>query len=730
MFLKFPHIKQLDSNDCGPTCLRIIAKRYKKSVSSNTINNHTNSRQGTNLEDLKEQAKKLGFNATYDLISLDQVKQRLKGPAIIFWNQNHYVVIYKITRTKVHISDPASGLLSLTYEEFLNSWAQQTTNNIPQGIIMFLESTLDINKLPKFKVEYHFNFKFIYKYLKEYKSQLLQVAYSLLLASIIQLIIPFLTQIIVDFGIVGKNQSVIYIIAAAQLALLISSTSVEFVRSWALIHVSSMINIKIISDFLKKLMQLPISFFDSKTTGDLIQRIKDHKRVEEFITEHLLKSIFAIFSIVIFLSILYIYNFWVFLIIFIGSTIEIGCVFFFINKRKIHEEHNFFLTAKDSEKLFELMTSMQEIKLNNIEDNKRLEWEKLQTEIFNMNIKKLKITHLEQGFSRFFNYSQQSLVIFYTAISVFHNQMTLGTMVTIIFILGQLNTPITQLINFVISANYAKISLTRLVEIHRLENEVKSSNLILLNEEQSRKTILLDNVSFSYSNRKNSNVLNNISLEIPQGKTTAIVGTSGSGKTTLLKILLRIYDNYTGEIKVGDKNLDYYDISSWRSTCGAVLQDSYIFSDTIKNNIVLGDQYDPLRLDTACILANIYEYVNSQPLKYETKLGRTGIGLSQGQKQRILIARIFYKNPSYLFLDEATNSLDAQNELEIVKNLETYFKNKTVIIVAHRLSTVKNADKIVVLDKGRISEIGNHDSLILEKGKYYKLIKNQLELGT
>ena len=573
-------------------------------------------------------------------------------------------------------------------------------------------------------------FRFLTSYLKPYRKLLIQLLLGFLMGSVIQLILPFLTQSVVDVGINNQDIPFIYLVLIAQLFLFISRMSVEFLRSWILLHISTRINISIISDFLSKLMKLPLGFFDTKMVGDIMQRIEDHQRVERFLTAQSISILFSVFSLVIFAIVLLIYSLKIFLIFLLGSILYFAWVYLFMHKRRQLDYKKFAQLSDNQSKLIQLIQGMQEIKLNNYETEKRWEWERIQARLFRVNVKGLSLEQYQDAGSVFINETKNILITIVAATSVIGGSITLGMMLAIMYIIGQLNTPLKQLIRFMHSAQDAKISLERLSEIHEKEDEeipgVPKSTILPEN-----KTISITNVSFRYDGPRSPQVLKNIDLEIFDKKTTAIVGTSGSGKTTLLKLLLGFYLPDDGEIKIGGTRLQNYSQKLWRQKCGVVLQDGYIFSDTIARNIAVSNEgIDKERLLHAVHLSNIQDYVENLPLGYNTKIGQEGVGLSQGQKQRILIARAIYKNPEYLFFDEATNALDAKNEKTIMENLASFSKGKTVIVVAHRLSTVKNADQIIVLDKGEIVEKGKHDELIKLKGNYYNLVKDQLELGS
>ncbi len=716
----FPFIKQLDSQDCGIACLRMLVKYYtNNTLDEESLKNLDITKQGVTISELKATSELLGFTTMVVKLNYDNMVQNVNLPAIFFWNQNHFIIVNKIQNDKVYISDPAFGKTYYRKEEFLKGWTQ--ANN--EGLILLLEPTEKLKNLTIKKKTKKRNLSYISKYLKSHKTQLLLIAITLLLSSIIELITPFFTQKIIDKGVFLKNISFIYIVLLAQIIVYLSRICLEFYRSWLFIHISSRISFSIISDFLIKLMQLPIHFFNSKNIGDLTQRIQDHKRIEEFLSKDLIQTVFSFFSIIIYSGVLLYFNLNIFLVVIITSIVELVWILSFLEKIRINDYKDFTLQSKDNNKIYELINAIQEIKLNNLEEKKTNQWQEIQKSIYLNNIEKLKINQKYESY-RFINFFQTISVIFIASIAVMQKELTIGSMLSIMFILGGLSVPINQVINFILQYQLVKVSFERLNEIHNKQNEENISEIKRINEIQN---IKLENINFSYTNK--NIVLSNINLLIPKNKTTAIVGVSGSGKTSLLKLILKFHKPQEGDIYVGENNLESLNNQFWREKCGVILQDSFIFSDTISYNIALDENTDEDKLLQAIKLANIEDFVEKLPLKLKTVIGSEGIGISHGQRQRILIARVIYKNPDYLFFDEATNSLDAENEKIIVKHIDTYFKNKTKIIVAHRLSTVKNADQIIVLDKGEIIENGNHESLIKKKGKYFKLIQNQLELG-
>ncbi len=731
----FPYYKQLDAMDCGPTCLRMIAKYYGHNISLDYLRNKSQyGKEGVSLLGLADTADSIGLKSIGAKLTYEQLINDAPLPAILLWDQYHYVILTpQSNKHKLVIADPAKGRVTLTKEEFLQHWISTTENGIGKGIALLIESTPafkeqdfeDIGETLKRKI----GWRYLFNYLVDNKAALFQIMLGMLIGSFIQLIFPYLTQSIVDTGINTQNLNFIKIVLAAQLMLLFSQTIVDFIRSRILLHVSIRINLSLLSDFWSKLLKLPMQFFDRKHPGDIMQRIEDHRRIQNFLTGTALDTLFSMMTLIIFSFVLLQYNTTVFIIFAAGSALYLIWILFFLKYRKLLDYKRFAIAAKENNATMQLVFGMQEIKLNNAENTFRWAWEGLQGELFRVNLKNLSLNQYQQIGAFFINQGKNIFITFLVAQLVVEGKLTLGAMLAVQYILGQLNSPVEQLIGFSKQAQYAKISLERLNDIHTLEDEEplqKQFNHYLPSEHD----IVFKNLSFTYPGAGNEPVLKNINLTIPQGKVTAIVGMSGSGKTTLIKLLLRFYDSYKGDIFLGNANFRTISPKFWRSLIGSVIQDNFMFNDNIRKNIAVTDEkVDEEKLINACRTANILSYVESLPLGFYTKLGAEGHGISGGQRQRLAIARAVYKNPQFIFFDEATNSLDANNEKVILENLQEFFQGKTVIVAAHRLSTVKNADKIIVIDNGEIIEEGIHSDLIARKGKYYELVKNQLELG-
>lgn len=728
---KFPFVRQRDSMQCGSACLQMICSYFGKEYSPLFFSEicHVTT-EGVSMLGIKEAAKHIGLCATSGYIKIEGLQNK-NLPCILHWNQNHFVVLYKVKKgSKFFVADPGKGLTSYNIEEFKKCWIETVSNKEEKGIAMFFEPTSSFyDKKGNCEDNLRMSFRFIFNYINRYRSYILQIIWGLLVGCAFQLILPFLTQSIVDVGIKTQDIGFIWLILIGQLMLTFSRTAVDFIRRWLLLHISMRINISLVSDFFIKLLQLPMSFFDTKLMGDLMQRMGDHNRVQDFLTSKALNVFFSALSFIVFGIVLFLYNNFIFIVFLLCSILYGGWIMVFLNRRKILDYELFEKQAENNNKTYQFITTMQEIKLQDCEQRRRWEWEDVQADMFKVQMKSLKLQQTQEAGSIFINEIKNIIITVLSATAVIHGDMTLGMMLAVQYIIGQLNSPVEQLMAFIYALQDVKISLERINEIHTTGNEEDSNRTITTHKDKSG-GLSFSKACFKYDFHSPKYTLEDINIHIPEGKVTAIVGASGSGKTTLVKLMLGYYLLNDGDLFICGNNIRNINLKWWRRQCGVVMQDGVIFSESIARNIAVDDgEIDVERLGKAAEIACIKDYIMSLPLKFNTKIGRDGVGLSQGQKQRILIARAVYKNPDYIFLDEATNALDAKNERAIVENLDKFYKGKTVVVVAHRLSTVKNADQIIVLDNGRIVETGNHDSLTAKQGAYYNLVRNQLELG-
>lgn len=725
---KFPFYRQLDYKDCGPTCLRMIAKFHGKTFSREFLREKAGiTRMGVNMGGIADAAEAIEMRTLGMRIALDSLVKEAPTPFIVPWRQKHFVVVYKTTKDKIFVADPANGLLAYKHEEFLSAWTNTTDKN---GFVLLLEPNANFYKQNE-QISNGKSFSFLLPYLTPYKRIIYQLFLGLLVGLIIQFTLPFLTQSVIDVGVNNRDIPFIYLILIAQLVLFISQTLVNLFRDWIMLHINGRFHIKMVSDFLFKMLKLPINFFDTRNTGEHLQRIADHRRVQNFISSQTVTTLYSIMLFAVFSGVLAYYNLTIFLVFIVSALLYLGWIFFFLKKRAELDFKRFDEMSQSQSSLVQIINGVREVKVNNSQRKNRWKWEQVQISLFKTSMSSLKLAHTQSLGSNFINELKNIFITFLSATAVVKGDITLGMMLSIQYIVGQLNGPLSNFIGFIQLWQDAKISLERLNQVHSLEDE-DDKNTKKTQQLPTEKTIVFKNLSFQYGSKSSEMVLKNLSFTIPEGKTTAIVGASGSGKTTLIKLLLKFYAPTSGNVFVGNTNLLDINNDYWRRSCGAVLQETFIFNDTIAGNISESEQgelMDNEKLNNAVYVSNIEEFVNRLPNKLNTDLGTSGIRLSGGQQQRLMIARAVYKNPEYIFFDEATSSLDANNEKTIMEKLNSFLKNKTSIIVAHRLSTVRNADNIIVLDNGEIVEQGTHAQLTDKKGAYYQLVKNQLELG-
>jgi len=715
--------------DCGPVCLKMISKYYGKDYSLNFFRKICHlDKEGVSIGKLTDACEVLGLETMRLRISLNELNELCHPPCILHWNHDHFVVLIEIKKASKEyiIADPGHGIIKISRKDFIKSWVNGSDD---KGIAFLLAPTDAFYKSNLDETPKKSNWEYVLSYIKKYKKHLIQLSLGVFFGNLLSLCFPFLTQILVDEGVVGKNLSIIILVILSQFVLYIGEMMIELIRGWLLLHVSTRVSISIVSDFLMKIMHLPIKFFDTKSTGDITQRIQDHERIEDFLTGSSINAIFSISNILLLSLVILIYSSTIFIIFIILSLVSISWIFLFLKKRKFYDYVKFQHLKESQDVIFELINGMQEIKLNACEDSKKDQWEKVQVDLFNLHSKTLKLEQFQNVGFKFINHVKNLLITYVASVEVVSGDMSLGMLLSVSYIIGQASAPLNQLIPFFRSLQDTRISLDRLNEIHSLKNEQKPQ--CQNSKKYIKGELKIENLSFRYGGPRSPLILNNINMIIPEGKITAIVGTSGSGKTTLLKLLLRFYEPTAGKIFLNGNDFSEINQEDWRKESGIVMQSGFIFSDTIENNIAMGTQKNekPNKIEYAANIANIKDFIEATPLRYKTKLGNSGGGISMGQQQRILIARAVYKDPKYIFFDEATSALDANNERVIIENLNQFFKGKTVLIIAHRLSTVKHADQIVVLENGCITETGNHDELVKNKGDYYNLVKNQLELG-
>ena len=720
---RFPVDYQMDSQDCGPACLKIIAKYFGRFYSLQYLRDRCGiTKQGVSLENLSTGAESLGLRTLAIKCTLDDIINKIPFPAILFWRDSHFIVVYHANKKYIWVSDPAKGRIKYTHEDFKAGWYKKGET---LGVLLAIEPTIDFKRSKVEKEIEKNSFISILRYFIPYKNSFATIFFIMLVVTLLQGMLPFISKAVIDVGIKSSDINFINMVLIGNISILVSITIFNVIRDWILMHITSRVNIALISDYLIKLMKLPVTFFENKLLGDILQRARDHERIRNFIMNNSLSLIFSILTFIIFGIILLTYNPIIFYIFLGGSILYVAWVLLFLRIRKRLDWEYFELVSQDQSYWVETVSAIQDIKIYNYERYRRWKWEEIQARLYKVNKRVLNITNMQKLGAQFIANIKNMAIVFFCASAVIKGDITFGIMISTQFIIGMLNGPLTQFISFIVSAQYAKISFLRMNEIKQLKDEEELLSIGTTSILPEKRDITLSNIIFQYS-PNSPVVLKNIFLTIPQNKITAIVGGSGSGKSTLLKLLVRLYKPTAGEIKMGNMNIASINLHTWRNLCGVVMQDGKLFNDTILANIVLDDEHiDYERLHKVCRMAQIAKEINGMPKGYETMIGERGRGISGGQKQRLLIARALYKEPDFLFLDEATNSLDVINEKKIVEALNAAFKDRTVIVVAHRLSTIRNADQIIVLHQGRIAEIGNHENLMTKKGEYFKLVSSQ-----
>ena len=731
VIMKFRLVRQKDSMQCGVACLAMVCGAFGREYSLSSLSRYCfATAEGVSMLGISEAAERLGLRTVTAKVTVESLISAPK-PCILHWNQNHFTVLYKVSRDgkRFYIADPAKGKIAYSAEEFKSRWLSNGAGSEPKGVAMFFQTTDEFfSSEEEGDASERRSFRFLMGYVRQYRKYFIQIVAGLLLGSMMQLVMPFMTQAIVDVGINRSDIGFIWLILLGEMMIVLGRTATDFIRRWLMMHISMRINISLVSDFFIKLLKLPMSFFDTKLMGDLMQRMGDHGRVQSFLTSQTLGIAFSMLNFVVFGVVLFVYDKIIFSVFLAGSAVYGLWSASFLKRRKVLDYELFEKQSVNQNKTYQFITSMQEIKLQDCERRRRWEWEDVQADLFVVQMKSLRLQQAQEAGSIFINEVKNILITVLAATAVINGHITLGAMLAIQYIVGQLNSPVAQLMGFLYSLQDVKISLERINEIHEGRNEESVENNVM--EFKADRSIEISDVEFKYDPHGLKNIIDGVSFKVPEGKMTAIVGASGSGKTTLIKLMLGYYTVMGGSVKVSGEDINRYNMRWWRRQCGVVMQDGVVFSESIARNIAVDDgDVDRDRLERSARIACIDEYVKGLPLGYDTIIGRDGTGLSQGQRQRILIARAVYKNPSFIFLDEATNSLDAENERMIVENLADFYRGRTVVVVAHRLSTVRNADNIVVLDHGRVVESGNHDALIRNKGAYYNLVKHQLELG-
>ncbi|MEE1298103.1 MAG: peptidase domain-containing ABC transporter [Muribaculaceae bacterium] len=721
---KIKAFRQLEHSDCGITCIRIIAYFYGVDIPLKFLRSICDiSRVGISIRDILSATKKIGFEANAVKVSAEDIL-KMPLPAILYWENKHYIVLYKIKNNKFYIADPGRGKLILDNEEFLNSWLYG--NSMGLAIVLApKEEFYNIDFGIKDSSESGL-FKLAKKSISKHLKRFIAVIVLSIVVMLADMITPLIFQSTIDEGIEGKDINLVWVLCLSQFLIFIGYSLSDNVINIILTKTGLKVSIDMMNEYLSKLISFPISFFDRKVNSDFIQKIEDQNRIKNFLIDFPSSAFLTGINIVVFSAMLIYYNYIIFLILLAATFLGFLWTKTFLQKRENIDYSYFYYSSNNRNNIYELINGMQEIKINNAHNIRIAKWKETQLKINELSFKTVLLKMLVNGGNSVLSRIKDIIITGACATLVIKGNMSVGEMMTISYITGRLSSPFSYILNSLNTMQDATMSYERIDEIINKPLDNKSK----YKEHDNIQSIIFSNVSFKYPGSYSPYVLKDINITIPQGKVTAIVGCSGSGKSTLLKLMLGFYIPQKGDIYAGKYNMSDIDTDNWISRCGVVMQNGFIFSGTILENIALSDSKPDInRVKYVTNLACINEFIDTLPMGYHTKIGVTGVELSGGQKQRILIARAVYKNPSFIFLDEATNALDAKNERVIVENLNEFYKGRTVVIVAHRLSTVKNADNIIVLEGGRVAETGNHESLIAQRGAYFNLVRNQLELG-
>lgn len=734
--MKYRVIMQHDSMQCGAACLLSVCHFYGRSGMS--LEQMTEmcgvGRDGVSIYDLNKAARRLGFETLCAKLTLSDLLD-ITLPCILFWNASHFVVLFEARGGRYVIGDPALGVVERSEAEVSQAWlAADDDDGVLRGVVLGLSPTDDFSCGGDCGVQslsLRKSLPSLWTYVRPHRWCIAQLAAGLAFGCVVQLILPFLSQAVVDVGVGLRDVGSLWTLVIAQMALMLGRAAAGFVRSWILLRIGTRVNIAMVSDFLAKLMRLPMTFFDKKLTGDILQRMGDYSRVRDFFTSQALDALFALSSVAVFAFVLGCYSLRLFAVFLVGSLAHAAWLSFFMRRRRVLDYELFRRQALCSNKTLECVSSLHEVKLQGCGARRRAEWEASQEALVSTQAQSLALSQRQEAGSVVIAEGKNIVMTLCSATAVMSGDMTMGMMLATQFIAGQLVSPIERLTRFAYAAQDVRVSLERILSVSRMPDEDDGRNASPVDVDW-RLGVEFRHVSFAYSPSECGHpAVDDVSLYFPSGKVTAIVGASGSGKSTLIKLLLGFFEPQEGDVSVGGVELSSLPMEWWRGQCGIVMQDGVIFSDSVARNIAMADdEPDMRRVREAARLACADGFISDLHAAFETKIGAEGQQLSKGQAQRILLARAVYRNPSLLILDEATNSLDTVSERRIVDNLASFCAGRTTIVIAHRLSTVRNADNIIVMSGGRVVERGTHNELAKLHGYYYELIKNQLDIDS